>query len=206
MTGGTNSFTLTANGLTSNTLAIPAGSYSTPQLLVQAIQQQINADSTIGGQNVIVGLTSDNRLTFTSGTYGQASTLAITPAGSLGVTSAASAAGQDVAGSFLVNGQTEAATGNGQILTGNSGNANTDGLAVQVSLSPSQISPDSSTPVANVTVTQGVAAQLNGVLNGLLDPTTGQLQTINQNFQDEVSAYQTQINLLQQEYNERQRS
>jgi len=54
---------------------------------------------------------------------------------------------------------------------------------------------------ANLTVTQGVAAQLGKALNSLLDPTTGQLQNIDQNFQSQITAYQSQITQLQQEYN-----
>jgi len=146
---------------------------------------------------VTVGL-QGNALTFTSGTYGQASTLSISAATVLGFRSAASAAGTDVAGSFLVNGKSESATGSGRLLTGNSGNANTDGLSVNVTLLPSQITTGAE---ANLTVTQGVAAQLGKALNSLLDPTTGQLQNIDQNFQSQITAYQSQITQLQQEYN-----
>ena len=150
-----------------------------------------------------VGITN-NELTFTTGNYGSGASVAIDTAGFLGFSNAATASGQDVAGSFLVNGQSEAATGSGQLLTGKSGNTNTDGLAVNVTLVSSQISPNPTTPVANLTVTQGVAAQLGTVLNNLLDPTTGQLQIIDQNFQDQITSYQTQISQLQAEYNAKQ--
>jgi flagellar capping protein FliD len=96
------------------------------------------------------------------------------------------------------------ATGSGQLLTGNAGNANTDGLAVNVTLLPSQVSPTPTTPVASVTVTQGVAAQLASALNGLLDPNTGQLQLIDQNFQTQISTYGDQVKQLQAQYNAKQ--
>ncbi len=202
ITAGNNSFVLTVNGIASNTLTVPpsSGPGYTQQALVQAVQSAINADSNIGSQDVVVGI-QNNELTFTTGTYGSSSTAAIGTASFLGFDSPATATGQDVAGSFLVNGQAEAATGSGQLLTGNSGNANTDGLAVNVTLLPSQISPATSTPVASLTVTQGLAAQLGTALNNLTDPTTGQIQIIDKNFQEQITAYQTQINLLQQQYN-----
>jgi len=199
VSSGSNTFTLTVNGVASNTLTIPpsSGLGYTQQALVQALQAQINSDPKIGNDGVTVGL-QGNALTFTSGTYGQASTLSISAATVLGFRSAASAAGTDVAGSFLVNGKSESATGSGRLLTGNSGNANTDGLSVNVTLLPSQITTGAE---ANLTVTQGVAAQLGKALNSLLDPTTGQLQNIDQNFQSQITAYQSQITQLQQEYN-----
>jgi flagellar hook-associated protein 2 len=200
---GNNTFTLTVNGVSSNTITVPAGSYPTPQALVQALQAQINSDGKIGALGVTVGL-SNNELTFTTSGYGQGSSLAVGQVGFLGFSRAANASGRDVAGSFLVNGKSEAASGSGQLLTGNVGNANTNGLAVLVTLGPGQVSSSPTTPVANVTITQGVAAQLNNALSTLLDPNTGQLQTIDQNFQDEIAAYQSEITLLQQQYNQRQ--
>ncbi len=202
VTGGSNTFTLSVNGLASNTLTVPPSSY-TQQALVQALQAQINADPNIGNEGVTVGL-QNNALTFTSAGYGQSSKLAIGAASFLGFDSAANAAGQSVAGSFLVNGTSEAATGSGQLLTGNSGNANTDGLSVNVTLLPSQVSPAPNTPEANLTVTEGVAAQLGNVLNNLLDPSTGQLQVIDQNFQDQISTYGDQVTQLQAQYNAQQ--
>jgi flagellar hook-associated protein 2 len=201
VTSGNNTFTLTVNGVTSGTITVPPSSNYTPQTLVQAVQAQVNADGKVGNENVTVGLNGSNQLTFTSGSYGSSSSLAVGSAAFLGFTSPARATGRDVAGSFLVNGTPEPATGSGQLLTGDAGNANTAGLAVNVTLQPWQVG---SAPQASLTVTRGVAAQLGGALNTLLDPTTGQLQTIDQNFQDQIAAYQKQIDLLQQEYNQRQ--
>jgi len=205
VTTGNNSFVLTVNGIASNTLTVPpsSGPGYTQQALVQALQSAINADPKIGSQGLVVGILN-NELTFTSGTYGSSSSVAIGTTNFLGFGSPATANGQDVAGSFLVNGQAESATGSGQLLTGKSGNANTDGLAVNVTLLPSQVSPTPNTPVANLTVTQGLAAQAGIALNNLLDPTTGQLQLIDQNFQDQITHYQDQINQLQQQYNAQQ--
>ena len=46
--------------------------------------------------------------------------------------------------------------------------------------------------------------QLSTALDGLLNPVTGRLQSIDQNFQDQISSYQKTIDQLQQEYNTRQ--
>jgi flagellar hook-associated protein 2 len=205
VTSGSNSFTLTVNGVASNTITVPpsSGQGYTQQTLVAALQAAINADGKVGGQGVTVGV-QNNALTLTTANYGQGATLGIGSASFLGFAGPASAAGQDVAGSFLVKGTAEPATGTGQLLTGKAGNAHTDGLAVNVTLLPSQVSPTPSTPVASLTVTQGVAAQLATALNGLLDPTTGQLQVIDQNFQKQISTYGDQVKQLQAQYNAKQ--
>ncbi len=202
VTAGSNTFTLTVNGIASGSLAVPAGTY-TQQALVQAVQAAVNSDSQVGGFGVTVGL-QGGALTFTTATYGTGATLAVSQAGFLGYASGASGSGQNVAGSFLVNGSAEAATGTGQLLTGNAGNANTAGLALNVTLLPSQVSPTPTTPVASVTVTQGLAAQLGVALNNLLDPTTGQLQMIDQGFQQQLTTYGAQVKQLQAQYNAQQ--
>ncbi len=74
------------------------------------------------------------------------------------------ATGQDVAGT--ING--EAATGVGQILTGNSGNAKTDGLKLQVKLTPDILTLQG-TAQGEVVVSSGIAAQLEEFLTFLTD-------------------------------------
>jgi flagellar hook-associated protein 2 len=83
-----------------------------------------------------------------------------------------------------VNGIVEQATGTGQFLTGNTGNANTAGLEVQSTLT--------APGTASLTVSQGLANQLSQVLTQYLNPSTGQLATVN-------SQYQTQINNINQQ-------
>ena len=46
--------------------------------------------------------------------------------------------------------------------------------------------------------------QLNDTLNGLLDPSSGRLQIIDQNFQDKIDAYQKAIDQLNQQYTVKQ--
>lgn len=100
--------------------------------------------------------------------------------------------GVDVQGT--ING--EAATGKGRTLTGNAGNANTEGLQLLVSAT-------SAGAHGHVAVTHGVADTLGTVVKNILDPTKGPLfgaeNSLNaqitdteqqiQKMQDQVSAY-----------------
>jgi flagellar hook-associated protein 2 len=110
---------------------------------------------------------------------------AVGTSGPLGFAGGESGSGTDVAGDFLVNGQVEKATGTGQFLTGDAGNANTAGLEVQ--------STFSSPGTANLTVTQGLAGQLNQVLNEYLNPVNGQIATVNNQYQTEINNINKQI-------------
>jgi flagellar hook-associated protein 2 len=109
--------------------------------------------------------------------------------------------GSNVAGSFVVNGVTEPAQGNGQILIGDSSNAHTAGLEVAVNLTPSQVGSGAS---GQLTLTSGIASQMAVVLNNMLDPVNGELQTINQGFQTSISSINTQITQAQNAMNARQ--
>ena len=178
-------FTVAVNGITSSTLTLDEGSY-TPEQLAAAVQAKINGDSTLAGQQVSVTLDA-GKLNIRSTVVGAASRVAflsgsaIATGGPLGLDGAAAAQGTDVAGHFLVNGVIESATGFGQILSGASGNANTDGLQVRVTLT---------TPgTADLAVTQGVASRLSGVLNRYLDPATGRLKSVNDAFQKQVESF-----------------
>jgi flagellar hook-associated protein 2 len=196
ITNSNNTFTISIDGQSAQTITIPPSAPSTtytPQQLVNDIQAQIAANTTLAGQNIQVNL-SGGQLSITSGSYGSSSNVTIgtsgTALGVLGFTAGQTGSGQNVAGHYVVGGVTEAATGSGQTLTGNSGNANTDGLEVQVTLTPSQVA---ASPQINLTVSRGVASTLSQTLNGLTDPTTGRLQTIVQGFQDQIQTIQNTI-------------
>jgi flagellar hook-associated protein 2 len=191
ISGTNDTFTLSINGGTAQTISIPPGTYTALQL-AEVIQTQIASNAVLAGGNVQITL-SGSQLSIVSPTYGAASNVSVgggSALATLGFTANQSGSGQNVAGHFVVNGVTEAATGNGQFLTGNSGNANTDGLEVQVSLTPAQVA---ASPQINLTVSRGVASSLSQTLNGLLDPVSGSLQTINQGYQDQIQNIQNTI-------------
>lgn len=195
--GSNDTFTLTVDGHTSGSIVLSAGTY-TQQQLAQQVQSAINANGQLGGVQVTASVNSSGKLVLTSQSYGSSSQVAIGSGDgltSLGFAGGESGKGQDVAGSFFVNGHSEAATGKGQILTGNSTNTNTAGLVVSSSLTPSQIT---STPEGSVTVTQGIGAQIGNVLNQMLDPVSGQLTALEQSLQTQANNIGQSITRLQQ--------
>jgi flagellar hook-associated protein 2 len=186
---GGDTFTISVDGGTDQTITIPEG-YYTPLQLAEVIQARVAVNSALAG-NVQVNFTN-NQFSFTSTAYGSSSNVRLgsgNALSALGFTAGQSGSGQDVAGYFVAGGNTEAATGSGQLLTGNSGN--TSGLEVQVALTPSQVVAN---PSINLTVSRGIASSLGQTLNALTDPTTGRLQTINQGFQDQIQNIQNTIN------------
>lgn len=169
-----NSLSLKVNGLLANGVTLTPGTY-TPDTLVAMLQQRINSSADLQNNAVSVGLDAGGRIQIASQTFGTASTVAITGGGAvaqLGFLGTESAAGTNVAGQFVVNGVAETATGAGQALTGNSGNANTDGLQVRAT----------GAATANVTVSQGLASRLGAVLNKYLDPANGRFKAVNDVF------------------------
>ncbi|HEY3269355.1 MAG TPA: flagellar filament capping protein FliD [Armatimonadota bacterium] len=176
--------TITIN---SNTIALQAG--WTQQQVVDAINAKSTVTGITASATSADGSGSGNYLTLTANSVGASSHVTVldsvsnggvsTPTtgtagfGSAIVTEAlaygengkgSGTVGKDVAGAFgvTVNGVTtwEAATGQGQTLSGASGNKNTDGLQV---ISKATTTGDHGT----VTLTLGVAAQLNNSLDYL---------------------------------------
>ncbi len=195
--GSNDTFTITVNGHASGPIVLAAGTY-TPQQLAQQVQSALNASAQLSGNQVTVGVNSNGQLVLTSQTYGSNSTVVLGSGdalASLGFTGSEAGTGQDVAGSFLVNGVSEPATGKGQILTGNSTNVHTAGLVVSSSLTPAQIT---NTPEGSVTITQGIGAQISNVLNQMLDPVSGQLTVLEQSLQTQASNIGQSITRLQQ--------
>jgi flagellar hook-associated protein 2 len=188
--GTNNQFVLTVDGITSSAITLAAGTY-TQAALAQALQAAVNADATLGGRKVSVGL-QGSQLTIASSLFGSSSNLTIgtgTANGVLGFEAGANAQGKDVAGSFLVGGIAEPAVGSGQVLRGSPTNANTADLQLRVLLTAAQVGTGVS---AGVTVTRGVASRLDQVLTGLLDPVTGRMKTIDDGLNQNVDDLQRQ--------------
>lgn len=170
-----NSLAVVVNGVKSSNLTLTAGTY-TPATLAAMLQTVINSDPPIQANQVSVDLSSGS-IRITSAKYGSGSTVEVasgTALSALGFTGGEKASGTNVAGSFTVGGKTEAAEGIGQVLSGSSKNAHTDGLQVLVT------APAATT--ANLDVTQGVASRLNAVLNKYLDPVNGRFKSIDNEY------------------------
>ena len=183
---GTNdSFAITLDGK-SSTLTLAQGTYNQSQLAT-TLQTAINNDTDLVGRSVAVGV-SNNRLTFTSATYGSQSQVTIGTADSnsvLGLNGNESGNGADVQGTFTVNGVVEKATGNGQFLLGASTNASTAGLQVRVNLTPDQVTAGNTS--STVTISRGLGSQLDTTLTSLLDPVSGELEQIDTSFTSQIT-------------------
>jgi flagellar hook-associated protein 2 len=170
-----NTFAVVVNGVRSTTLSLAAGTY-TPSALAAALQSVINSDPPLQGNQVSVDLSS-GQLRITAARYGSGSTVEVesgTALSALGFTSGQRGVGGDVSGNFVVNGQTEQATGSGQFLTGSSGNANTEGLQLLVTAGVAT--------TADLDVTQGIASRLSGVLQKYMDPVNGRFGIIDKGY------------------------
>jgi flagellar hook-associated protein 2 len=178
------------------TVTLNEGTY-TRQELADHVEDIINAASDLNGRKVNVGLDGD-ALNITSDSYGRTSEVRIvsgTSVSTLGYVVNDEDTGRDVAGTFIVDGESEPATGKGQVLSGNSDNAVTADLQLRVKLSPSEIVAGSE---ANVSITRGLAATLDSVLDDMLDPVNGGLQTIEERFDEELQTLQDTLDRQQE--------
>ncbi len=200
--GTNNIFKLTIDGADSGDLTLTAGDY-TSQQLADHLESIVNSASTFAGRNVSVNIEGGG-LTITSNSYGSRSAVTIgsgTANSTLGFSGGETDSGQDVAGTFIVNGQTESATGRGQLLVGNNDNKHTADLQLRISLTAADVVAGHE---AEVTVTRGVAARLDQVLNDFLEPVTGRLKTIHDGFDETIDSIQQSIDRQTAEF-ERQR-
>ena len=186
-----NSLTITVDAKTSTTITLTDGTY-TRQQLADHVESVINANADLPGRSVSVALQTD-KLQITSDTYGISSEVTIgtgSAISDLGFSGTESDIGQDVVGKFVVNGVDETATGSGRLLIGDSENANTADLQVQVTLTTSQVQPGTD---ANITVTRGLASKLDQILNSLLDPFDGKVKITNDAFDATVKGLDESI-------------
>ena len=182
--GSNDTLSLTIDGADLVDLKLTAGTY-TREELADHLQSVIESSPGLFGREVAVGLDGTS-LRITSQAYGASSEVTVnsgTALAALGLTSGQTDEGQDVAGSFIVNGQTETAIGRGRVLTGNIDNEHTADLQVRISLTSAQVIPGAE---ANVTVTRGVASRLDQVLGQLLDSTTGRVKHVDDRFDDQI--------------------
>lgn len=146
---------------------------------------QINADATLS-RYLVASKDENGRLLLTSKQYGSKAAFTVVSdqeaaENNSGIgTTVISVQGQDVAGT--ING--EPATGDGQFLTGNSGNATTDGLQIRVTATTPGI-------IGTVTVTRGIADQVFQLIQRFTDSINGSLT-------DETKTIQQQIDEIKQ--------
>ena len=167
------------------------GSYTSEELAAE-IESVINNSTDTDARDVNVSVENDH-LVISTEAFGSAAYLGEisgNAADTFGFVGTESDIGVDVAGRFIVNGEAEFAVGRGQVLTGNDENATTADLQVIVSLTPSQIVDGAEGEIA---VTRGITSQLDLLLDTFLEPETGTLATINEEFDANIAAIDESI-------------
>lgn len=184
------------------TITLDEGTY-TRQELADHIEAVVNGSNNFSGRTVSVSLDGD-ALSLTSDTFGNSSSLLLsggTALTALGFTAGAAEVGRDVAGTFIVDGVTETAVGSGQLLSGNPENANTADLQLRITLQESQVT---SGVEGELSVTQGLGATIDGILDSILDPVDGRLKTIDDSYNEELDALQTALDRQQAVFDRQQ--
>lgn len=190
ITSANRSLELKLDGETA-TVQLNEGTY-TAQQLADHLEQIINESESFPAREISVSLSS-GALQLTSAKYGLTSDLEVkggTAVSALGLTVGLKDNGRDVVGSFIVNGQTEAAVGRGRLLTGDPDNENTADLQVQITLSPSEVVAGAE---GTLTVSRGLASSLDQVLGKLLDNDDGLLTSVDDGFDGQLKSLQTSI-------------
>ncbi len=175
----------------STTVSLQDGTY-TRQQLADHLEDILNNNTDLAGRAVSVGL-NGNLLRITSDSYGGSSEVRIlsgSAVSSLGFIVGLTDTGKDVAGSFIVNGKSEAATGRGRLLTGNIDNQNTADLQVRVNLETGQIS---SGVEGQITITRGLGATLDKLMGELLDPENGAISAADDGFDGQIDSIQKSL-------------
>ncbi|MEO0435479.1 MAG: flagellar filament capping protein FliD [Pseudomonadota bacterium] len=191
-------FTITVDGTTSDTITLTQGSFATGAALAAEIQTQIDADDALNqaGVGVAVSFTSDFQIRISSQSTGSASSIAITSVDStssstLGLSVASGTDGEDLQGTI----DGVAATVQGQVLTAAVGSA-AEGLSVSVSGTTLGLQ-------GTVAVSNGLAVGLNGVLEnflnsqGLIELRTDGLQSSVDRVGEDREALETRLQALE---------
>ncbi|MGA3207228.1 MAG: flagellar filament capping protein FliD [Syntrophales bacterium] len=186
----------------SNTATIDLTSGMSMNDIINAINTELTTDSNgQTGGHYAMGITasqnSQNQLVLTSADYGSASSFTTTDANgvlwnptppSQQLPVKETFTGKDVKGT--IGG--EDATGYGQILTGNTGNANTDGLSIEYTGSSDSYPVDAGT----IKLTTGVADLFDRTLTNITDPYSGYVTFKETSLQNSIKSYTTEINQM----------
>ncbi|MFO0863144.1 MAG: flagellar filament capping protein FliD [Gemmataceae bacterium] len=187
--GANDTLGLTLDGRAS-TLTLAHGTYSRSDL-AQLVQAAIGSNADYLGRKATISVSGD-KLIATSNSMGSASGLILTGGNAsavLGFLGNEGDSGQDVAGWFVANGNTETATGSGQFLVGASSNATTGDLQVRVTATTAQVGAGFD---ATVTPTRGFASRMDQLLTTLFDPIDGRLKTIEVGFDESITQLDAQ--------------
>jgi len=196
LTAAHNRLKLSVDGLHSNEIILAEKSYNSTEELVKELQEKIDNDEKIGGRGLTVEWVESGSgmgfLNLTSSTYGSGSKVSLITSvsssayASLGLISGVSRDGLDVEGT--ING--ESATGSGQTLTGDEGNATTDGLKIRVTATAEDLIDGVE---GKVSVTKGIAARLSNTLDSLTATGEGMLDSRIRSYQNQIENIRKQV-------------
>lgn len=190
--GNNNEFQITVGGKVSETLTLSQGTYTRDEF-AQHVEATINASEDLGIQNVGVSISASNELIIRTEEYGLSASISSvsgTALATLGFTGTESDSGQDVAGTFTVNGVTETAKGTGRLLVGDSENENTADLQLLVTMTSDQVVAGVD---GEVDVSIGASGQIAEYLSDLLDPENGLLKTTEENYNARIDSIDESI-------------
>ena len=189
-----NQIIVTVDGAQSQILQLTEATYNSGADLARDVQTTINNDSYLSGKEVSVTFVDEGATGYfeiRSEKYGVSSSIIIEePANSaysdLGLSGGTTTTGVDVAGT--ING--EAATGAGQILNANSGNENTDGISLLVTLTSGDLGAGAE---GSLTLVKGVGAKLAESLFMWTEPTVGILKMREDIADDQIESVDNSI-------------
>jgi len=192
------SFKVSLGSSSTSELTVTEGVYESGGALASEMQDKINADGSLGTDQVIVRWVDDGggngHMEFQSAAYGSSASVGLdsTVGGSIyssiGHLTATVAYGKDVHGT--INGET--ATGSGQILKGDKGNSFTDGLQVLVSISAADLATQGSAQ-GLVRVTKGIASLQRDALDRMTNISTGDIKNRKDAVNAKITSLQDQI-------------
>ena len=197
ITADNSSFSLSLDGVDSGVLTLAEGRYTQEELATE-LQSVINSSSELAGRNVTVSVNNGN-LQITSESYGSSSQVGRVSGSAsrtLGFDGSETDSGQDVVGSFIVNGETETAVGTGRLLVGDPDNENTADLQIRVTLDGDAVDPFAIE--GDLTITRGFTGQIDQYLNQFLDPVQGTAKTINEDFDSRIASIDESISRVEE--------
>jgi flagellar hook-associated protein 2 len=174
-----NTLKIKLDNLVSGDIVLAEKTYNSGDDLAEELENKINSDSSLSGAGVEVEWVDNGNtgnLVIYSKAYGESSKVEIDtePSNSahtiLGLAGGTSTAGLNVEGT--ING--EKATGVGQLLTGDSGNENTAGLQLKITLEASDLVEGSE---GRVLFIKGIADIMSEKINNYTDPYNGALKS-----------------------------
>ena len=186
-----NQIQLSVDGLESEVIELSAGTYTQTELAAH-LESRINNSSNLSSTEVDV-FVDGGKLEITSKRYGrnsEISELTGSALDTLGFTGSESDKGTDVAGSFIVNGVREPATGSGRVLVGDSDNENTADLQLRVTLNSSQVGDGVE---STLTVSRGISSRLNKYFGEITDDDVGTVAVVDEDFDLQIESLEATI-------------